>query len=160
MSSLPSASNYVESRSCRRGSSSTTRRHRTPPDSDLHQSQTTFASRNSSHMSSDREIDNRTKTALLVLALSYEDRHYRPAGEPSSAVVETQATDRHFDLMNGRDAEMRPGPDMIECHQLRLHLFERELGLFLMNLLGDMGAVTTMTSPCYTSILIVGISRP
>lgn len=104
VSSVPSASsNHAESRSRRRRSSSTGRRHRTPPDSNPHQSQTTRASRNSAHMPPDREMDDSTKSALLVLpALSYEDRHYRPAGEPSSAVVEVRAMDRHSDVMNGR----------------------------------------------------------
>ena len=103
VSSLPSASNLAESRSRRHRSSSTSRRHRTPPDSNPHQSQTTRASRNSAHMPPDREVDVSTKTALPVLpALSYEDRHYRPAAEPSSAVVEIRAMDRHSDVMNGR----------------------------------------------------------
>ena len=102
VSSLPSASNHAESRSRRRRSSSTGHRRRTPPDSNPHQSQTTRARRNSAHMPSDREIDDSTKTALLVPALSYEDRHYRPAGEPSSAVVEIRAMDRYPDVMNGR----------------------------------------------------------
>jgi hypothetical protein len=44
--------------------------------------------------------------------------------------------------------EVRRGPDMTEWYQLRL-LLERELGIFLlMNLLGDVSAVTTTTSPC------------
>jgi hypothetical protein len=102
VSSLPSASNHAESRSHRRRSSSASRRHRTPPDSNPHQSQTTRASRNSAHMPPDREMDDSTKTALVLPALSYEDRHYRPAGEPSSAVVEIRAMDRHSDVMNGR----------------------------------------------------------
>ena len=103
VSSLPSTSNHAESRSRRRRSSSTGRRHRTPPDSNPHQSQTTRASRNPAHMPPDREMVDSTKTALLVLpALSYEDRHYRPAGEPSSSVVEIRAMDRHSDVMNGR----------------------------------------------------------
>ena len=94
VSSLPSASNHAESRSSRRRrSSSTERRHRTPPDSNPHQSQTTRTS---------REMDASTKTALVLPALSYEDRHYRPAGEPSSAVVDIRAMDRHSDVMNGR----------------------------------------------------------
>ena len=103
VSSLPSASNHADSRSRRRRSSSAGRRHRTPPDSDPHQSQTTRASRNSANIPSDRDMDDSTKTALLVLpALSYEDRHYRPAGEPSSAVVEIRAMDRYPDVMNDR----------------------------------------------------------
>ena len=102
VSSVPSASNHAESRSRRRRSSSTGRRHRTPPDSNPHPSQTTRASRNSAHMPPDREMDDKTKTALVLPALSYEDRHYRPAGEPSSAVVEIRAMDRHSDVMNGR----------------------------------------------------------
>lgn len=103
VSSIPSASNRAESRSRPRRSSSTGRRHRTPPDSNPPQSQTTRARRDSAHMPPEREMDDSSKTALLVLpALSYEDRHYRPAGEPSSVVVEIRPMDRHYEAVNGR----------------------------------------------------------
>ena len=48
-----------------------------------HQAQTSRPRRNSAHMPPDREMDNGTRTVLLApLALSYEDRHYRPGGDP------------------------------------------------------------------------------
>jgi len=103
VSSIPSDSSHAESRSRRRRSSSTGRRHRTPPDSNAHQSQTTRPSRNSAHIPPDREMDDATKTALHdPNGLSYEDRHYRPGGEPSSAAVEFRATERLSEVVNSR----------------------------------------------------------
>ena len=81
-SSVPSR---AESRNRRRRSSSAGRRHRTPPDSNPHQSQTSRPTRSSAHMASDREMDDTTKCSPLdPNSLSYEDRHYRPGGEPPS----------------------------------------------------------------------------
>ena len=103
VSSVPSASTHAEPRSRRRRSSSTGPRHRSPSDSDPHPSQTTRPSRNSAHMPPDREMDDSTKTAHLEpITLSYEDRHYRPSGEQSSAAIETRATERHPEAVNGR----------------------------------------------------------
>ena len=100
VSSVPSASSHAEPRSRRRRSSSTGRRH--PPDSNPHQSQTTRPSRNSAHMP-DREMDEPKKSAPPnPNVLSYEDRHYRPSGEPSSATVELRTTERFSEVVNDR----------------------------------------------------------
>ena len=101
LSSVPS-SGHAESRSQRRRSLSTGRRHRTPSDSNSHQSQTAHPSRNSTHMlPPDREMDDGTKAATGPKALSYEDRHYRP-GESSFAAVEIRTTERLSEVVNTR----------------------------------------------------------
>ncbi|KAF8804630.1 hypothetical protein BYT27DRAFT_7259107 [Phlegmacium glaucopus] len=103
VSSIPSASTHTESRSRRRRSLSTGRRHRTPPDSNAHQSQTTRPSRNSAHMPPEREMGDVTKTAPPdPNGLSYEDRHYRPGGEPSSAAAEARATERLSEVVHSQ----------------------------------------------------------
>ena len=105
VSSVPPVSTHAESRSRRRRSSSTGRRRRTPPDSDP--PQTTRPSRNSAHMPPDREKDDSHRTVLPEpIALSYEDRHYRPGGEPSVAAG-IRTTERHSEFVNGQISQSR-----------------------------------------------------
>ncbi|KAF8156846.1 hypothetical protein B0H34DRAFT_475409 [Crassisporium funariophilum] len=92
--SIPSTSSYADSRTRRTRSPSTDIRRKTPPpESNLHNSQTTRGNRRSAHVQADYDVDDAKKTPVLVQKdLSYEDRHYRPGGEAPAAIVDIRPT--------------------------------------------------------------------
>lgn len=82
VSSIPSSSCGQSRHRTRSGSSSQT--YMTTSNSDMHHTQTSRANRDRSHGRPEPDIEDAPRAAVAdPRDLSYEDRHYRPGGEPA-----------------------------------------------------------------------------